>query len=107
MDATFKLREPLKIDETYDQVFYLGGSVLFSKWESGQPIYSGSVSLQPFRIENDRRIYAPQDRVIEVRILDIEKAESDPLREDARQKLRQAHGLMQMAANVVKGAPAG
>ena len=104
---TITLKTPLKIDETYDQAFYLSGGVSFARWEGGQPIYSGFVSLMPFRVESDRRVYAPQDRTINMRIDDIEKPESDPLRENARQKLKQAHGVMQLAANVVQGTAGG
>lgn len=107
MDPTLKLKEPFAINETYDQALYEAGSISFARWDGDRPVLQASIWLRPFKVADGKKVYGPADRSIEIRIADLEAAQTDPLLEDARQKLKQAYGLMQMAAGVVKGVPAG
>ncbi len=107
MDATLKLKEPFTINESYDQALYEAGSISFAKWDGDRAVFQASIWLRPFKVADGKKVYGPADRSIEIRIADLDAVQTDPLLEDARQKLKQAHGLMQMAANVVKGLPPG
>lgn len=106
MQSTFRLKEPFKIDETYDQVevYY----ALLGRADNTTDVTKRKLDylLWPCRDEGGKRVYAPSQFTIRGTIADLGVTQTDPLLEDLRQKAVQADGVLIMGFGVLKGAPA-